>query len=105
MSKAKRIWPQLHQMDGFFVAKLKKMSNFISKDNANTCMFHEKKHRYVEDEVERKLKEKEDMVANGKTKNKNKNKSLINKNDDGLKRKRIINLWKSKLRKITQFAD
>jgi len=45
------------------------------------------------------------MVANGKTKNKNKNKSLINKNDDGLKRKRTINLWKSKLRKITQLAD
>jgi len=68
-------------------------------------MFHEKKHRYVEDEVERKLKEKEDMKVNGKTKNKNKNKSLINKNDDGLKRKRTVNLWKSKLRKITQLAD
>jgi len=49
MSKTKRIWPQMHQMDGFFIAKLKKVSNLISKENANTSMMHEKKHQYIED--------------------------------------------------------
>jgi len=35
----------MHQMDGFFIAKFKKVSNFISKENANTSMMHEKKHQ------------------------------------------------------------
>jgi len=89
MTKTKRIWPQLHQMDGFFIAKIKKMSNLITKDNANTSMVHEKKHRYVEDEQERRDKDKEIVGVDRIKKNKKNN---TNQDGKGLKRKRVVHI-------------